>query len=592
MTKTEDTPQQHRVHGLLQDTSHTIARLLGKLNPLDHHQGMMHQQSSQAQPLAGAMIYLLDSDEQYMSAVEVLEVVQVIQALGGTIVGNLQLATHALLVQDHTTTTTVSAPLEHGITTAQALSIPVVTATPWLQRCAGLQAGQHWSEVPLLDLLPPIVQHMNMTNATQNINTPPQSQPQSQQPSHRRRDSQDSLSQSIAQTFQALAQENPELLEQEALRRAMELSLLDCALVVHTRSASSSMNAAPNPQQTSNTQQQTPHQVLGLPLHPPPTSTDIKAAYRKLAKQTHPDRGGSHEAFQQVAMAYRSLLISSSPSPSASLEAKNSHDTDSYNDNGVTRQHLKSTAHWDHELADHRLLVQELFAGHGATMDCNVATQQHILANVLHLEARNAGSVTVNEQQTTLHNSCFYLSLAASYLSGIGALDDDENTLATAYQNESNGIASVFCPEDRYLIGETALQLKRLIEAAVVSAHPEWAASGMVGEQVQAFSDFLVYLLDVPETLISDWAVVVFDTTSGVCHVFKGKYYDDHSKQNSNNNNNDNWPQHSNCITIQYLPGHYEPLLPMTGHIRPNLSQILQVLDTNDVFYVVTDGAA
>jgi len=92
-----------------------------------------------------------------------------------------------------------------------------------------------------------------------------------------------------------------------------------------------------------------------------------------------------------------------------------------------------------------------------------------------------------------------YLSLAMSYLMGIGAMDANDGL-----------------KEDLYLLQHTALQLKRVIEAAVVTAHPEWAAAGTVGEHVQAFSDFLVYLLDSPDVMISDWSVIVFDTTSGV----------------------------------------------------------------------------
>ena len=79
---------------------------------------------------------------------------------------------------------------------------------------------------------------------------------------------------------------------------------------------------------------------------------------------------------------------------------------------------------------------------------------------------------------------------------------------------------------DKALISETALQLKRVIEAAVLSAHPGWAHSGMVGEEVQAFSDFLVYILE-SQTIISDWAVVVFDASSGFVDVYRGQGYKD-----------------------------------------------------------------
>ena len=193
----------------------------------------------------------------------------------------------------------------------------------------------------------------------------------------------------------------------------------------------------------------------------------------------------------------------------------------------------------------------------------------------LNLVAKDAGATNVNEHNELIHNSCFYLSLAASYLGGIGALVADED----------DGTGDTDDSADRALIGETALQLKRNIEAAVVKAHPEWAAQGMVGEEVQAFSDFLVYTLD-SQTLLSDWAVVVFDTTSGFCDVYKGQKYAETSAKD------EEWAQ-SNTITLRYIPGHYQPLVGIDKNSeRPALEQILQALDKGGVFYVVTDGAA
>ena len=136
---------------------------------------------------------------------------------------------------------------------------------------------------------------------------------------------------------------------------------------------------------------------------------------------------------------------------------------------------------------------------------------------------------------------------------------------------------------DDAMTGETALQLKRLIEAAVVKAHPEWAARGLVGEEVQAFSDFLVYTLD-SSTLLADWAVCVFDTTSGFVDVYKGKGY------KSIADTDRNWAS-TNTITLRYVPGHYQPLIPFEGGTRPTLGDVLACLDHMGVFYVVTDGS-
>jgi len=315
------------------------------------------------------------------------------------------------------------------------------------------------------------------------------------------------------------------------------LSLLDCALAVrHPDLATQEMPAK--------TRKETPHEILGVAETA--TFSEVKKAYRRLARIHHPDKGGSAGDFERIARAYQSLLVSSS---SSSVVEK-------------AGALLKSTAHWDSELKDHRRLVQELFASHGGNLDTNICSQAKVLTS-LGLEPVDAGSTNFNEKTEKIQNSCFYLSLAASYLSGIGAMDDVN--------------------EDIYVLRETALQFKRLIEAAVVAAHPEWIASGQVGEHVQAFSDFLVYLLDSPDAIISDWAVVIFDTSSGVCDIYKGKYYDKMSEEG----------KAANTLTIQYLPGHYQPLLmsPLKG-LQPTLDQLLKSLEEHGVLYVVTDGSA
>ena len=49
--------------------------------------------------------------------------------------------------------------------------------------------------------------------------------------------------------------------------------------------------------------------VLELPLKVPLTVSKIKKAFRRLAKKTHPDSGGSHEAFLELAQARDDLLL-------------------------------------------------------------------------------------------------------------------------------------------------------------------------------------------------------------------------------------------------------------------------------------------
>merc|ERR1711933_151355 len=95
-----------------------------------------------------------------------------------------------------------------------------------------------------------------------------------------------------------------------------------------------------------------------------------------------------------------------------------------------------------------------------------------------------------------MRNQCFYLSLARSYL-------------GSGYKQQ--------------LLEETALHFKRVIEAAVLAAHPDWGGH-RVGENVQAFSDFLFFVLD-SHALLSELGVAVFDSVSGGVEIYKGKHY-------------------------------------------------------------------
>lgn len=49
-----------------------------------------------------------------------------------------------------------------------------------------------------------------------------------------------------------------------------------------------------------------PHEVLGI--EPGASAEDIRAAWRKASRRTHPDLGGSAEAFREVRDAYRSIV--------------------------------------------------------------------------------------------------------------------------------------------------------------------------------------------------------------------------------------------------------------------------------------------
>mmetsp|Transcript_11551 Transcript_11551/g.25329 ORF Transcript_11551/g.25329 Transcript_11551/m.25329 type:complete len:181 (-) Transcript_11551:595-1137(-) len=177
-----------------------------------------------------------------------------------------------------------------------------------------------------------------------------------------------------------------------------------------------------------------------------------------------------------------------------------------------------------------------------------------------------------------------------------------------------------------------ALQLKRAIEAAVLLVHPDWAKSGMVGEEVQAFSDFLVYALD-SDSVLGHWAIAVFDEASGFVDVYRGRHYGkvyppkkvknrkrSVSRSRGGRKGNDSesarvkWKykdcdeatKRANTLTLRYLPGHYQPLLPELtknaeerrygrgGELsqRVALEEILSTLEKWNVLHVVTDGRA
>jgi len=361
----------------------------------------------------------------------------------------------------------------------------------------------------------------------------------------------DQLGPSISKTFAELSSENPNQMEEEAIQRAVELSLLDVALVVQSQTHRYQYEQQQNP----------PHKVLGVAENSSPA--EIKTAYRRLARLHHPDKGGEASRFEEIARAYRSLL--------SFAVSKISTSVPSYNIDGDCQANPSlTTATCDRELQDHRRLVNDLFQADGMNLKACMTKQLNAL-DMLGLTFRDAGAINRNERNEVIHNSCFYLSLATSYLWGIGALSFHNNE---GCRNGSNGKE-----EDELLVGETALLLKRTIEAAVVKAHPEWVLQGKVGEEVQAFSDFLVYTLDSP-TLLSDWAVVVFDATSGFCDIFKGRNYKNQKSMTQ-----------SNTITLRYIPGHYQALVQSCSSARrPTLSDITQALDNFEVFYVVTDA--
>jgi DnaJ-domain-containing protein 1 len=542
----------------------------------------MSHNSQSLLPLSGAHVYIASDNTTRHSELSAFVV-----ALGGSIASTLREAkdhcqiTHVLWAYTNPTAQAqaqsppaeLASDLKAILIECQRRNIPVVESS-WLERISGLSEGEHWSQVNVGSHVPAIVAMVDMNVYEDNNNILEEGGRMQVEEEAKdtvigepvlgfhykwRRDEASRLGRSISETFSFLTQEQPDQMEDHAIQRALELSMLDCALVYRQPDASSQTKimSSSKASLSSSRKEQKPHEILGIAEHATPAQ--IKAAYRKLALKTHPDKGGSADVFEVIARAYRSLLSSEKEQP-------------------IRNTNLKGTAHWDSELQDHRRLVANLFQAHGTSMDSFIAKQLEVL-ETLGLTAKDAGATNRNEKDELIHNSCFYLSLAASYLRGIGALMTDDTDDPNHTWNTSDDDA------DQALIGETALQLKRSIEAAVVKCHPEWAAQGKVGEEVQAFSDFLVYTLDSP-TLLSDWVVVVFDTTSGFCDVYKGQQYAKMACRD------ELWAQ-SNTLTLRYTPGHYQPLVGSDSNApRPSLEQILKALDDAGVYYVVTDGAA
>jgi len=492
------------------------------------------------------------------------------------------------------------------LSTCQTMDIPIVKPS-WLHQVGELRPDQHWSDVDVEKHVPSIVHALQKENSKWSGHTQVKIPPTltksichsnvgstaSLRRSNSRRDDASRLSASIGDTFQSLCEENPDLMEEEAIKRACELSMLDFALVhqTATRKRATSERGYSVINNERGTIGESAYEILQVDEESTPE--EIKVAYKRRALETHPDKGGKPGEFEAVARAYRILLAANSDN---ALSPDNSFEE------GATGA-LKSTSHWDCELKEHRNLVREMYQNHGQDLDANIAKQNFALER-LGLRYRDVGTKNRNEKNELIRNSCFYLSLASSYLAGIGAFAFSKGEVSSDESDEGDSDFDEDYNSDEIdrtllreangaLVMETALTLKRTIEARVLSAHPEWAAKGIVGEEVEAFSDFLVYTLE-SQTIISDWAVVVFDTSSGFVDVYRGKNYKDEAETNDDGGVGCHIGEAqaaSNTLTLRYTPGHYQPLVPVTrDSARPSLKKIISALDEAGVLYVITDG--
>ena len=92
------------------------------------------------------------------------------------------------------------------------------------------------------------------------------------------------------------------------------------------------------------------------------------------------------------------------------------------------------------------------------------------------------------------YNQCFYLALAAS----VAAPQENRATLAA--------------------------ELRDQIEGAVRAARPHWAEEDLIGEEVGAFADFLIWGIQAAPRLKGK-AVAVYNEQLGTCEVFRSPHH-------------------------------------------------------------------
>eukprot|EP00984_Skeletonema_dohrnii_P028878 scaffold19070_cov111-Skeletonema_dohrnii-CCMP3373.AAC.2 len=418
-----------------------------------------------------------------------------------------------------------------------------------------------------------------------------------------------------------------------------------------------------------------PYRLLNISQSASPH--DVYRGYRRKMKEAEMD-GGGEKAFHDVGNAYRRIRAEIERQERRTTEKSKRKTTSSGNgnvDNGGgsgrnversrssnrrQRRRLSTSSSLDSDddedsissrataigarLKDHRELVNGLFAndnrasdqkssfngsttgnGEVTSLQSAVHSQSQMLSE-MNVVPIDAGSTNINERALTINNSCFYLSLAASYLSGVGAFAIDPTVIYSkrSHMNDDSNQTiemdiATLPKREKQLTMELALQLKRAIEAAVMLVHPDWASSGMVGEEVQAFSDFLVYALD-SDSVLGHWSIAVFDEASGFVDVYRGRHYGKiypptkvmtrHGrgrKEQLQYKDCDVETKRANTLTLRYIPGHYQPLLPELTKMsnerrkakkagkmydRATLDEILHLLKKWKVLHVVTDGRA
>lgn len=181
-----------------------------------------------AEPLKGATVFVL----RYQSIT--VSLLQTVTALGGTEAVTLEEATHCLVPSG--LGLRVSPATRRVLRRAKELNVAVVEAT-WLEIVAGLAATEHWSEMSLDSHVPPIMAVVNGDFRASGCSRSDgrASQQISMSEVSASEISLSEISFSLDETWAYMRRGEPEEVEAGELRRAMELSLLDCAVSLRSR---------------------------------------------------------------------------------------------------------------------------------------------------------------------------------------------------------------------------------------------------------------------------------------------------------------------------------------------------------------------
>ena len=119
-------------------------------------------------------------------------------------------------------------------------------------------------------------------------------------------------------------------------------------------------------------------------------------------------------------------------------------------------------------------------------------------------------------------------------------------------------------------------------------------------------------VISASNALLSELAIVIFDSTSGGVEIYRGMHYPDpatapasatesaaeSAAEGGGSSRFTEEQQRANLLCIKFVPGHYQALVAPPealaaaggGAAGPTLSEALRCFDLHGVAYVLTDG--